>query len=69
MKFLFLLLYNFLEDFLHLVKIKKFLKKNVLFKKSIIFDVGCHKGKITKIFFDLYNQSKIYCFEQKPNSK
>ncbi len=63
MKFLFLLLYNFLEDFLHLVKIKKFLKKNVLFKKSIIFDVGCHKGKITKIFFDLYNQSKIYCFE------
>jgi FkbM family methyltransferase len=63
MKYLFLLWYNFLENFFHLIKIKKFLKKNIFFKKPIIFDVGCHKGKITKIFFDLYNHSKIYCFE------
>lgn len=63
MKYLFLLWYNFLENYFHLVKIEKFLKKNIFLKKPIIFDIGCHKGKITKILFDIYNHSKIHCFE------
>ena len=63
MKYIFLLLYNFLEDSFHLRRIKNFLKKNIFFKKPIIFDIGAHKGKVTKAFFDLYKNAKVYSFE------
>jgi FkbM family methyltransferase len=63
MKYAFLLLYNFLENFFHLVRIKKFLQTKVFFKKPIIFDIGAHKGKITRLFFDLYRNAKVYSFE------
>jgi len=66
MKCAFLLLYNFLEDYFHLRRIKNFLKTKILLKKPIIFDVGCHKGKITQLFFALYKNAKVYCFE--PNN-
>ena len=67
MKYIFLLAYNFLEDFFHLKRIKNFLKTNVFLEKPTIIDVGAHKGKLTRMFFDLYNDAKIYCFE--PNKK
>ena len=63
MKNVFLLLYNFLEDFFHLIRIKKFLKTKVFFKRPTIFDVGSHKGKITRLFYELYRDAKIYSFE------
>jgi FkbM family methyltransferase len=63
MKKVFLLLYNFLEDFFHLIRIKKFLKTKVFFKRPTIFDVGSHKGKITRLFYELYRDAKIYSFE------
>ncbi len=63
MKYIFLLLYNFLEDSFHLRRIKNFLKTNIFFKKPIIFDIGAHKGKVTKAFFDLYKNAKVYSFE------
>jgi FkbM family methyltransferase len=63
MKYLFLIFYNFFDNFFHLLRIKKFLKKKIFFKKPIIFDVGCHKGKIAKLFFEIYKDAKIYCFE------
>ena len=63
MKYLFLLFYNFLENNIHLRNIKNYLKKNVIIKKPIIFDVGSHKGKLTKLFKNLYNDSTIYCFD------
>ena len=63
MKYIFLIFYNLIESFFHLIRIKKFLKINIFLKKPIIFDVGSHKGKITKLFFDLYKNAKIYCFE------
>jgi len=63
MKYVFLLFYNFLEDVFHLRRIKKFLKTNIFFKKPIIFDIGAHKGKVTKLFFDLYKNAKVYSFE------
>jgi FkbM family methyltransferase len=67
MKYIFLILYNFIENFLHLKRIKFFLKQEVLMKKPIIFDVGSHEGKITSLLNDLYKNSKIYSFE--PNRK
>ena len=67
MKYIFLLAYNFLEDFFHLKRIKNFLKKNIFLKTPTIIDVGAHKGKLTRMFFDLYNDAKIYCFE--PNKR
>jgi FkbM family methyltransferase len=67
MKNLFLLFYNFIDDYFHSKKIFEYLKKNVFLKKGIIFDIGAHNGKIAKNFSLLYNDSKIYCFE--PNKK
>ena len=67
MKYIFLILYNFIESFFHLKKIKIFLRQEVLMKKPIIFDVGSHEGKITSLLNNLYKNSKIYCFE--PNRK
>ena len=63
MKYIFLIFYNFLDNFFHLPKIKTFLKKNVYLKKPLIFDIGCHQGKLTRLFFDVYKNAKIYCFE------
>lgn len=63
MRNLFLILYNFLEDNYHLKKIKFFLKKKIFFKKAIIFDIGSHKGKFSKIFLELYNNIELHCFE------
>ena len=63
MKSLFLLFYNFTEDYLYLKKIKKFLDNNIFLSKPIIFDVGSHQGKMTNLFKSVYNDAKIYCFE------
>ena len=63
MKALFLLFYNFIDDHFHSKRIKNYLRENIFFKKPIIFDIGAHKGKMTKIFFQIYQNSKIYCFE------
>ena len=41
--------------------------KKIVFDKLIIFDVGSHQGKMTRLFRDLYNDARIYCFE--PNVK
>jgi len=63
MRQLFLLYYNFIEDFFYLMRIKYYLKKNIVLKKPIIFDIGAHKGKMVKLFHSLYKNSKIHCFE------
>ncbi len=63
MKKLFLIFYNFFEDYYHLTKIKHFLRANIFFKKPIIFDIGAHKGKLTNLFYSIYNKALIYCFE------
>ena len=67
MKFIFLFLYNFLEDFIHLKRIKKLLKNKIILSKPIIFDIGCHKGKLTRLFNNVYINSKIFCFEPNKN--
>ncbi len=66
MKFFFLLYYNFVEDFFHLIRIKIFLS-NIKFNKPVIFDIGSHKGKLTKFFLNIYKDARVYCFE--PNKK
>ena len=66
MKFIFLLFYNFVEDNFHLKKIKNYLRKKIFLSKPIIFDVGSHKGKIAKLFRDIYSEGTIHCFD--PNS-
>lgn len=63
MKFFFLLFYYFIEDFFHIKRIRRFLKKNVYLRRPIIFDIGAHKGKMVKFFFQIYGNAKIYCFE------
>lgn len=67
MKLIFLIFYNFFENFFHLKKIEYFLKNNIFFTKPIIFDVGSHKGKIAKLFNTIYTNASIYCFE--PNKQ
>ncbi len=63
MKFFFLVFYNICENFIHIKRIKNFMKQNIYFRKPIIFDVGAHKGKMTKLFSSIYNDARIYCFE------
>ena len=63
MKNLFLIFYNFFEDYIHLRRIKVFLSRKVFLKKPIIFDVGSHEGKLVKLMNDLYENATIYCFE------
>ena len=63
MKKLFLLFYNFFEDYYHLKRIKTFLSRKVFLKEPIIFDVGSHEGKLVKLMKDLYKNAIIYCFE------
>ena len=67
MKNIFVLFYNLVENYFHLQRIKIFLSQKVLLKKPIIFDVGAHNGKLTRLFNNLYEKAKIYCFE--PNKK
>ena len=66
MKNLFLLFYNFFENYIHLPRIKKFLNSNVVLDKPIIIDIGSHSGKFMRLFNDLYKNATIYCFE--PNN-
>ena len=63
MKNLFLIFYNFFEDYIHLRRIKVFLSRKVFLKEPIIFDVGSHEGKLVKLMNDLYENATIYCFE------
>lgn len=63
MKFIFLFLYNFIENNYHLKRIEKFFFSNVALKKPIIFDVGSHKGKMTHLFLKIYKDANFYCFE------
>lgn len=63
MRNIFFLIYNFLEDNYHLPRIKFFLKKNIFLKKAIIFDVGSHRGKFSKIFLEIFINANLYCFE------
>ena len=63
MKNLFLLFYNFLENYIHLKRIKGFLSRKVFLKQPIIFDIGSHEGKLVKMMNDLYEDAIIYCFE------
>lgn len=63
MKFIFLLLYNFIENNYHLKRIEKFFFSHVPLKKPIIFDVGSHKGKMTHLFLKIYKDANFYCFE------
>ena len=63
MKKLFLLFYNFFENYIHLWRIKIFLSRNIILKDPIIFDIGSHKGKIVRLMNNLYVNSLIYCFE------
>ena len=63
MRKLFLIYYTFVENLFHIPRIKKYLKFNIFFKKPIIFDIGCHEGKMIKLFFEVYNNAKIHCFE------
>jgi FkbM family methyltransferase len=63
MKFIFLIYYKFIESFFHLPRIKKFIKKNLKFKKPLIFDVGAYEGSTLKLFYEIYSQGKFCCFE------
>ncbi len=63
MKNLFLLFYNFFENYVHLKRIEEFLSRKVLLKDPIIFDIGSHKGKIVKLINNIYKNAIIYCFE------
>ena len=63
MKNLFLFFYNFFENYIHLRRIKGFLSRKVILNDPIIFDVGSHKGKLSKLMQDIYENAIIYCFE------
>lgn len=67
MKKLFLFFYNFIENQIHLKRIKFFFINNIFFEKPVIVDIGAHQGKISKIFNSIYRKSRIYCIE--PNKK
>ena len=49
MKNLFLFFYNLIEDNFHLLRIKRFLLKQIFLKDPIIFDIGSHRGKLAKL--------------------
>ncbi len=66
MKVFFLVFYNFFENFIHLKRIRKFLKNSIFLKRPIIFDVGAHQGKMSKLFNQIYFGARIFCFE--PNT-
>ena len=63
MKTLFLYFYNLIEDNFHLWRIKRFLSRHIFLKDPIIFDIGSHRGKLTKLMNELYANSSMYCFE------
>ena len=63
MRLLFLIFYHICDNFIHIKRIKRFMKKKIIFDKPIIFDVGAHQGKMTNLFSILYKDAKIYCFE------
>lgn len=67
MKKLFIFFYNFIENQIHLKRIKFFFINNIFFEKPVIVDIGAHQGKISRIFNNIYKKSKIYCIE--PNKK
>ena len=60
---IFLFFYNLFENYIHLMKIKLFLSKNVILEDPIIFDVGSHKGKLVSLMNNLYKNALVYCFE------
>lgn len=53
---------NLIDKHLHQRNIKKFLKK-ILTKPTYIIDIGAHKGSYSKLFFKLYNNTRIVLFE------
>ena len=63
MRKLFIIYYTLVEFFFHIPRIKKYLKFNIFLKKPIIFDIGSHEGKMVKLFFEVYKNAKIHCFE------
>jgi FkbM family methyltransferase len=63
MKIIFISFYNFFENFFHLIRIKRFIKKNIHLTNPTIFDIGAHKGKLSKMFNEVYEECSIYCFE------
>ena len=63
MKKLFLHVYNFLENYIHLKRIRIFLRNNIFLKDPIIFDVGSHRGKMSRLLNSIYKNASIYCFE------
>lgn len=63
MQRLFLFYYNFVENFLHLVRLKTFFVQKVKLSKPIIFDIGAHKGKTLNLFKTVYQKGIFFCFE------
>ena len=53
-------------DYLHQLKIFKFLKKKKLENVEVFFDIGAHKGESINLFLKNLEIKKIYSFESSP---
>jgi len=62
MKFIFNIIYNFLDRYIHRQKIKKQIEKLNLDQK-IIFDVGSHEGETLNFLMKIFPQAKYFGFE------
>ncbi len=65
LKILAILLFDFIDLFIHQKNIIRSLKKNSHEISSYI-DVGAHKGTYLDLFMNFYNLDKVYIFEPQP---
>lgn len=62
MKIVFDFFYNFLDSYVHRVRIINYLKK-IKLQLNYIIDVGSHKGESLETFKKINKNSNIFCFE------
>lgn len=62
MKIVFNFFYNFLDSYVHRVRIINYLKK-IKLQLNYIIDVGSHKGESLETFKKINKNSNIFCFE------
>lgn len=62
MKIVFEFFYNFLDNYVHRVRIINYLKK-IKLQLNYIIDVGSHKGESLETFKKINKNSNIFCFE------
>ena len=65
LKYLAILLFDFIDKYIHQKNIVRFLKKKN-FKISSYIDIGAHKGTYIDLFLSNFNLRKVFAFEPQP---